>query len=1351
MNRLGFVNFWLYDNETFDLRDGKLMLRGQNGSGKSITTQSFIPFILDGDRSPSHLDPFGSSSRKMEYYFLGDNEKEDSTGYLFLEFYRPDTGECRTIGVGQRARRGKPGLDFWSFILRDGRRIGKDMELFRRAGGVHIPLDKRECRELIGQKPGNLFPESPAEYKKAVNQTFFGFPSIDQYDQFIRLLIKVRAPKLSKEFKPSKVYETLNDSLQPLSEEDLFSMVDAMEKMDEIEDRLNQLKSTRREVCYILDEYRRYNEYITGRKAGAWRNAETEQKEHAQKLSALEAELRSNQAECASAEEEADRLSESIRIAQEKIAAYQSSGLEDQIQKKENCTADLNERENDLTALNARITDLREELVIESRNQKNLKDDIELEQHKLKQKKDALTVLNRQLQYAGHDKLCVLADREEPDQFSLIRRDLDQFQRSLQDLSRKIRQKEAKERECDAVQQDLEEQKHRLHLLELQIQEAEAKTEQERDTLIEAFHILQSDALEYRFEEAELHQFIELVRTYAASSDASSFLPLQNEIYLRAFRKLDGLFQEERRTGESFRKTLARLREELAELEAETEAVPERTTFAEEARAALQKQNIEAIPVYEAIDFREDISMELAARLEAQLLEAGLLDALIVPEAQREQAAAIFRDHADRFVALDQKAASPVSWFMPGKTDVSSDMKQAIAAFLSSLSDRKEDHALILSEDGYYRNGILEGFIPQEVPEVRFIGPAARRAAHQKKIEQKLQEISEQEALLAWSEELCSLIAEHRTILETEKADLPTVRMLDQAILALDSLMSEQTQQNEACAKNEAKLAELNEELLWQKQEIRQQMQKYPYPETSAALEEAEDLLKDYIQDAYELNDILNQMRRLKERLATSLLLCEEKEGTLDKTEDDKRRLQREANRLKEQIAQIEAILNDPENRRMAEEILTVRTSLSAMEQQRKKAENTAVTLSERIRNQKEQLEEKQKELQSRMERAARLKQYFLEELSLALLPMTESCDTEDEKALFTLAKQLEAGIREADRSRSITEISNRLYSTCQSHITGISSTVISIEDCFPSGEGDDLRTRSTIHALVNSRKVSIGEFSALVEENIANTELLIQQKDRELFESILSDTISRKLTARIDESRSWIHDMSSLMKEMDSSMGLSFSLRWHPIASESEDELSGDQLEKILAKDRELLNEEDIRKVADHFRSRIRTARQQAKDDGIPVNYAAMVQDVLDYRKWFEFRMFYTRRNEHTKELTDRAFNTFSGGEKAMAMYIPLFAAVNAQYRKSKKSDHPRIIALDEAFAGVDDINISSMFDLVEKLDFDYIMNSQVLWGCYESVHQLSIAELLRPENAKYITVIFYHWNGKERILDER
>ena len=59
--------------------------------------------------------------------------------------------------------------------------------------------------------------------------------------------------------------------------------------------------------------------------------------------------------------------------------------------------------------------------------------------------------------------------------------------------------------------------------------------------------------------------------------------------------------------------------------------------------------------------------------------------------------------------------------------------------------------------------------------------------------------------------------------------------------------------------------------------------------------------------------------------------------------------------------------------------------------------------------------------------------------------------------------------------------------------------------------------------------------------------------------------------------------------------------------------------------------------------------------------------------------------------------------------------------------------MALDEAFAGVDETNIESMFSLVEQLDMDYIMNSQALWGCYPSVKALNIAELWRPQGARW------------------
>jgi hypothetical protein len=64
------------------------------------------------------------------------------------------------------------------------------------------------------------------------------------------------------------------------------------------------------------------------------------------------------------------------------------------------------------------------------------------------------------------------------------------------------------------------------------------------------------------------------------------------------------------------------------------------------------------------------------------------------------------------------------------------------------------------------------------------------------------------------------------------------------------------------------------------------------------------------------------------------------------------------------------------------------------------------------------------------------------------------------------------------------------------------------------------------------------------------------------------------------------------------------------------------------------------------------------------------------------------------------------------------------------------------------DEENIRDMFRLVEQLHFNYIMNSQVLWGDYDVVPSLNVYELLRPRNAAYVTVVGSHWDGHVRKL---
>ena len=228
-NKIGLINFWYYDEQEFPFVKGRMLLRGSNGSGKSVTMQSVVPLLLDGNMSPERLDPFGSRDRKMSSYLLEEDDgRDERTGYLYLEFRRKESDTYLTIGMGIRARRGKP-LDKWYFGLTDGRRIGKDFFLYKETD-EKVTLSRKELENRI-QGGGQVF-DRQIEYMEFVNRQVFGFETVEEYKEMIDLLIQLRTPKLSKDFKPSVINDILSDSLQPLSDEDLRPMSEAIENMD---------------------------------------------------------------------------------------------------------------------------------------------------------------------------------------------------------------------------------------------------------------------------------------------------------------------------------------------------------------------------------------------------------------------------------------------------------------------------------------------------------------------------------------------------------------------------------------------------------------------------------------------------------------------------------------------------------------------------------------------------------------------------------------------------------------------------------------------------------------------------------------------------------------------------------------------------------------------------------------------------------------------------------------------------------------------------------------------------------------------------------------------------------------
>ena len=112
------------------------------------------------------------------------------------------------------------------------------------------------------------------DYAEAVNKYVFGFASQEQYKDLMELLIQLRSPKLSKEFRPSVIHEILTESLPALSEEELRPLSDTLENMKQTKEQLELLGRDREALGRLERAYDQYNTFILAEKAKGQRKAE---------------------------------------------------------------------------------------------------------------------------------------------------------------------------------------------------------------------------------------------------------------------------------------------------------------------------------------------------------------------------------------------------------------------------------------------------------------------------------------------------------------------------------------------------------------------------------------------------------------------------------------------------------------------------------------------------------------------------------------------------------------------------------------------------------------------------------------------------------------------------------------------------------------------------------------------------------------------------------------------------------------------------------------------------------------------------------------------------------------------
>ncbi len=111
--RAGLVDLFLYDNEEFRFRDGHLLLRGNNGTGKSKVLALTLPFLLDGELAPHRVEPDADPAKRMEWNLLLGGRYQERLGYTWLEFGRltvEGAPAYLTLGGGLKAAAGRTSL-----------------------------------------------------------------------------------------------------------------------------------------------------------------------------------------------------------------------------------------------------------------------------------------------------------------------------------------------------------------------------------------------------------------------------------------------------------------------------------------------------------------------------------------------------------------------------------------------------------------------------------------------------------------------------------------------------------------------------------------------------------------------------------------------------------------------------------------------------------------------------------------------------------------------------------------------------------------------------------------------------------------------------------------------------------------------------------------------------------------------------------------------------------------------------------------------------------------------------------------------------------------------------------------
>jgi uncharacterized protein (TIGR02680 family) len=1323
LQRAGILNLWQYDEQELRFEDGRLILRGENGTGKSKALELLLPFLLDADLSPQRLDPFGGTSRTMEWNLLQDGRYESRVGYVWLELGRrteEGTDEHWTLGCGLRASQRTRRVDSWYFLTR--LRIGDGLALLSH----RTPLLRDQLRQQIGSGIGDMGDtgwvfDTGREYREKLDLHLFGLGE-DRFATLRHLLLQLRRPHLSERLDPQTLSETLKESLPPLDPFLIGQLSESFERLDNDQKELARVESAAVGVASFLDLYKEYGKGMARSRAAEVRQADSRYHKTAAEMREAEEGHRVQDALCtelARREQEAEVETETARGRLRALEQSDAMRSAEALTAKRETAVFLAQQaarsRDDAEMESRRVEGLRRELERAesgSRQADTERDDRSANVHAAAREADLEAIHAAALEAMSERPSAALAT---------VRSTVRQREEGIGELRRLAGEHDRARMREELARDGLREVDAQVRAAAERSQGARAGLDRQRESLHEAL-------LSWSQELAELRL------------DDITFAALQDRIEEAASGGPDRLAIDVEAAAVPFRDALVRRRAELqtetAAVNAEEQATADERRQVAEARElgpepprtrAAERAGRPGAPLYLLCDFAPDLDEAEQAGLEAALEAAGLLDAWITPEG-----GVLSPDTLDTWLVPTPGEPSgrtlrDVLVPAPGH-DVGLEVLDAV---LRSI-DLGREGLQSVGTDGRFRLGVLQGAWTKPVAE--HVGAGAREAARQR----RLADLDIRLAALATRlVALASQIEELDARLERlrkETGSLPSTAPVLAAWHQAEAAAGDEARRRTELAAAETALAALR-----------------------AAREELEHRLHARAREldlANHLNDLDGYRERLH-RFETAIERLVQAAASAVQAREHRelagRRAAEAAGRLDELRLRAQEIAADAEAARAEHEELEATVGadvreilrlhqdetrrLDELKARRRVLDQEARAAAEQRARFQERLELRRAELADRDEERARAVGRLRTIVDAGWLPLVFSVLPEEPEPPWSLTRALELA-REIDRETHDVDLAQeaadrrakRLWERFQTFAADLGA------DYQPRLDQDE--ELLLVRVAFNGRDHDVKSLLDALRESIEVRRALLADHERELLRRFLLGEVGDHLRNRLRQARALVGEMNDLLERCRTASGMALKLAWDPVA-ESAPEVR--DAVGLLNRDFALLQDAERLRLEAFFQARISEARDQWE----AVPWREHLMAALDYRSWYRFRIL--RRTEATDwtELTRRGHGASSGGEKAVALHLPLFAAAAAHYR-SARSTAPRLILLDEAFAGIDQGMRGRCMGLLVALDLDFLMTSHDEWGCYEELPAVATYQLYRDPTLEGVAAVRMVWNGR-------